>query len=326
MKRFAALLLTSLLMLAPATPTFAWGDRGHRTVGHIAQLHLNNTNTLTRINQILRSGETLASIATWADSVKRKTFGPGAKHPDSDTQHFLRQAANRSNRKWHFVDLPLNCAGYNACNDFTSSTDIVHMINLCITKLQGGNVPQFTRRNALRMLVHLVGDLHQPLHVGVGFINVEGADGTIQIVRDPAQIRLFDFPHDVGGNKLLITDAVSSNLHSYWDGDLVEDVRVNRTIPTFATALKNEVPPQPAWSATGAVKTWAAQWAGDSLRVSDAQVYNSIAIVNEVLIDDEPAYNVTRDANYGTNNQPIVKEQLAKGGFRLARLLQAIFP
>ncbi|HEX8131312.1 MAG TPA: S1/P1 nuclease [Pyrinomonadaceae bacterium] len=324
MKRLAILLLTSLIMLAPATHAFAWGDKGHRTVGQVAQLHL-NPNTIARINQILRPGESLASVANWADSVKRKTISPTATHPDADTQHFLRQNRNRNNRNWHFVDLPLDCPNYN-CQGFTSSTDIVHMINLCISKLQGGNVPQFTRRNALRMLVHLVGDLHQPLHVGVGFINVDGPGDTIQIVRDPAQIRLHDFPHDVGGNKLLITDATSNNLHSYWDGDLVEDVRNNRTIPAFATFLKGSVAQEPSWNGTGAVNKWAAQWATDSLRVSRANAYNTIAIENEVIIDDEPFYNVTRGADYGANNRPIVQTQLAKGGYRLAKLLEAIFP
>jgi hypothetical protein len=320
----ATLLLASLIILAPATPAFAWGDKGHRTVGHVAQLHLRES-TLTHINQILRGGETLASVANWADTVKRKTFSPTATHPDPDTQHFLRQNRNRSNRSWHFVDLPLDCPGYN-CQGFTTSTDIVHMINLCVSKLRGGNVPQFTRRNALRMLVHLVGDLHQPLHVGVGFINVEGANGTIEIVRAPAEIRLHDFPHDVGGNKLLITGANSSNLHSYWDGDLVDDARGTKSVPAFAASLRDEVAQQPGWNATGAVNTWAAQWATDSLRVSGTHAYNTIRIVSEVIIDDEPSYNVTRAAGYGTDNLPVVKTQLAKGGYRLAKMLEAIFP
>ena len=330
MKKFAATSITLLMLIATSTSAFGWGDKGHKTVGQVAQLRLAGTHALTKINEILLPGETLASIATWADKVKNeKSFKPTATSPDPDTQDFFSKMANQHNRKWHFVDLPLHCTGYNdiACKSFTSSSDIVHMINLSITKLRGGNVPQLTRRNALRLLVHLVGDLHQPLHVGVGFINVDDENNKILIEREATLILQNDFPSDIGANKLLITGADSDNLHSFWDTDLVETASNNQSILQFATTLNNEIPAGTAWDAQGNLTTWAAQWAGDTLRASNVHAYDSsVEIKKVVIIDDEPKYQTKLGNNYKSQNTPVVKEQLEKGGYRLAKLLQAIFP
>src|SRR5438034_912676 len=62
-------------------------------------------------------GESLASIATWADTVKRVHFGPDVVVFDKDTQAFRRDLRNKNNRVWHFDDLPLDCPSYDACGD-----------------------------------------------------------------------------------------------------------------------------------------------------------------------------------------------------------------
>jgi len=315
------------MIFGPATPAFGWGDKGHKTVGQIAQLHLANTNTLTRIRQILRQNETLASIATWADKVKTESnFKPQATHPDPDTQAFFRNMANQNNRRWHFVNLALDCESYDDCRDFQKPTDIVKIINMCITKLRGGNVPQLTPRNALRMLVHLVGDIHQPLHVGVGFINVDGANDTILIETDPTKILANDFINDMGGNKLVIRGEESDNLHSFWDTDLVEELIEDRTVAAFGRDLKDRIQQQPGWNAQGPLATWAAQWATDSLQTSRENAYNTVSIRREIVIEDETKFLIRRGNNYKSNNRPVVERQLAKGGYRLAKMLQAIFP
>jgi hypothetical protein len=84
--------------------------------------------------------------------------------------------------------------------------------------------------------------------------------------------------------------------------------------------------PTPAWDPTGNSNTWAAQWASDTLRVSEQHAYKTIKITEEVFIDDRTKYTVTKADSYKADNVPVVKEQLAKGGYRLAKLLQAIFP
>jgi len=333
MRRLALNVIVFLIVFQLTTPAFGWGNNGHKTVGRVAELRLaNKPTTMAKINEILRHGETLSSIATWADKVKNEdNFFVGATNPDSDTQHFYNQLVNKHNRNWHFVDLPLGCTSYVdlRCKKFTSKTDIVQLINICIRVLRGqtvaANLPRLNRRNALRMLVHLVGDLHQPLHVGVGFVNVDGPDGEIVIAREPDEILNNDFPSDMGGNKLLIKDEVSDNLHSFWDADLVDIARGNQNISQFSQSLNSLA--TPAWDPTGNPTTWAAQWATDTLGVSKKNAYDdTIKILKEVVIDDKTKYVTEKGPNYKDQNVDIVKEQLAKGGYRLAKLLQAIFP
>jgi len=98
--------LTCLLVLLPSY-VYSWGDKGHRTVGRIAELFLQDDNaqtTLNQIQQILKQGETLSNVATWADTVKRVHFGPDVTVADKDTQAFRRDLRNKNNRNWHFVD------------------------------------------------------------------------------------------------------------------------------------------------------------------------------------------------------------------------------
>jgi len=71
MKRLISVLLGVAIVLAPTASAFAWGDDGHQTVGKIASLRI-KPRTAQKIAQILKPGETLASIATWADTVKER--------------------------------------------------------------------------------------------------------------------------------------------------------------------------------------------------------------------------------------------------------------
>jgi S1/P1 Nuclease len=341
MKRLLAIVTTLLTTLGGVTPAFAWGDEGHQTVGKIASLRI-KPHTAQRLAQMLQSGDTLANMATWADTVKDRM---GLTDPDPDTNAFLQDLAhNELNREWHYVDLPLGCTNYQACTGFTPDNDIVHLINICIRTLQGNPDPNqpLSQRNALRLLAHFIGDLHQPLHVGVGFIDPNGPNHTILIARNPQVIRQRNLRHDRGGNQLII-DNNRKNLHGFWDFDLVRSLMVVTNKPTsdqLARFLKQTLPPKPDWQPQGPVKTWAAQWATDSLVLSRNQAYRSVRIVRErtvpVLRDGEPLirdgqpvmqtiYDITRPANYQAVNRNNVRDQLAKGGFRLAKLLDAIF-
>ena len=342
MKKLASLLLGWIVIAGAANNTFAWGDDGHQTVGKIASLRIKRR-TAQKIAQILQPGETLASIATWADTVKERV---GKTDPDPDTNAFLQDVVhNEKNREWHYDNLPLNCRNYQTCTDFTADNDIVHMLNVCIRTLQGrpdANHP-LTKRNALRLLVHFLGDMHQPLHIGTGYINIEGPDA-ILIVRDPLFIRRKkNLPNDKGGNDLVI-DNDRKNLHSFWDFNLVTSL-MNQlgqeiTSDTLGTLLRKEVRPKGSWNPHGPISTWAAQWATDSLRQSREHAYQSVKITGRrtipvlsrgkpVLKDGQPVmqtvFDITRAPNYEVVNREVVRQQLAKAGFRLAKLLDAIF-
>ena len=342
MKRSFSLFLTALLVIAPAGSTFAWGDDGHQTVGKIASLRI-KPRTAQKIAQILKPGETLANIASWADTVKERM---GKTDPDPDTNAFLQDIAhNEKNREWHYDDLPLDCKNYQTCTGFTPENDIVHMLNVCIRTLQGHADPDhpLSPRNALKLLVHFLGDIHQPLHVGCGFIDVHDPNGSITIVKDPALITQKHLPSDRGANQLII-DNDRKNLHSFWDFDLVTSLMLARdkqTSDTLGLFLNQTIKPKSNWSPQGAVSTWAAQWATDSLHSSRDQTYKSVNIIRQRTItvmtrDGKPVvrngqpvtdivYDITRARNYEVVNREIVAQQLAKAGFRLAKLLDAIY-
>ena len=100
MKRTLSLLLTAVIFLTPTVSALAWGDDGHQTVGKIASLRI-KPRTAQKIAQILKPGETLANVASWADSVKERM---GKSDPDPDTNAFLQDIAhNEKNREWRVV-------------------------------------------------------------------------------------------------------------------------------------------------------------------------------------------------------------------------------
>jgi hypothetical protein len=341
MKKLSSLFLSAIIFLVPATTAFAWGENGHQTVGKIASLRI-KPHTAFRIAQILKPGETLANIASWADTVKERM---GKPDPDPDTNAFLMDVVhNEKNREWHYDDLPLNCKSYQACPDFTPDNDIVHMLNVSIRTLQGHPDPNrpLSQRNALKLVVHFLGDIHQPLHVGCGFIDSDGHGGFL-IARDPLMIKRKDLPSDNGANQLVI-DGNKAKLHGYWDFDLVTQLMEANNKPTpddLGLFLKTSVRPQMNWNPRGPLNGWAAQFANDALRQSRDHTYLGLKITGQrtilvttrngapVMKDGKQVtdivYDITRPANYETLNRDLVRQQLAKGGYRLARLLDEIF-
>ncbi|MGH9875100.1 MAG: S1/P1 nuclease [Pyrinomonadaceae bacterium] len=342
MKITVSLLIAATIFLAPAISALAWGDAGHQTVGKIASLRI-KPRTAQKIAQILKPGETLANIASWADTVKERM---GKTDPDPDTNAFLQDIAhNEKNREWHYDDLPLNCRNYQTCTGFTPDNDIVHMLNICIRTLQGHPDPDhpLSQRNALKLLVHFLGDMHQPLHIGCGFIDVNSANGTIVIAKDPEAIRQKNFPSDNGANQLII-DNDKKKLHGFWDFDLVTSLMqaTNEQTPeTLGPFLKETVRTRSSWNPRGPVSTWGAQWATDSLQQSRNHTYRGLRITRQRTItvttrDGQPVmrngqvvtdvvYDITRPANYETLNREVVRQQLAKAGYRLAKLLDEIY-
>jgi hypothetical protein len=321
--------ISILLILTSSCPVFAWGGEGHITVGKVASLYA-KPQTMQKIRQILKPGETLASISTWADDVKNRV---GQHDPDTDTNQFLQDVAhNEKNRDWHFDDLPLKCNSYQTCGDFTTDTDVVSMLVVCIHTLQGQPDPNhpLSQRNALRLLVHLVGDLHQPLHVGSGYINQNGPGHTIVIEKDPQTIlnKNLKDNKDRGAN-LLVFDSHNDNLHSFWDTTLVRDLMAathKNTPNKLGIFLKNNVTPNPStWNGQGPPDTWPAQWATDSLHLSNDAAYKSVQITGQHQFQHNTVFDITRANNYESVNTPVVRVQLAKAGYRLAKLLDAIF-
>ena len=151
-----------------------WGSIGHKVIGEIASQNL-SSNATNQIEKIL-DGQSLALVSTWADEMR--------SNPE-----FRKYDA------WHYVNMPLN-KEYPEIQK-NNKGDIIQAINKCIVVLKNKKSSNELKSFHLKYLVHLVGDIHQPLHVG-----------------------RFE---DRGGNDIKINFlGKASNLHRVWDSQMIE--------------------------------------------------------------------------------------------------------
>ncbi len=220
MRKFVAAAFC-VLALAPA-PAFAWGKTGHRVVGQIADAHL-SSKARAAVRQILGI-ETMAEASNWPDFMK------------SDPSPFWQKTASA----WHYVTIPAGKT-YDQVGAPLEGDAITALDRFSAT-LRDRKASAGDRRMALRFIIHIVGDLAQPLHNG---------NGT-----------------DRGGNDLKVTwFGKPTNLHSVWDSLLVDDEQLS--FSEMGTWLNARITPAD-------VKAWSSAdpkvWMADSVIVRD-QVY-----------------------------------------------------
>jgi hypothetical protein len=343
MKKIYSFILALTVVLSTNSPVFAWGDEGHRAVGAGAAVSLKPA-TLNQITQILL-GDSIAGVSTWADTIKRRADEDDL---DPETKLFLAHDKNDKNDTWHYVDLPLDCKDYESCEGFKRNDDIVQMINFCVRRLKTGKEdPQhpMSERNALRMLIHLVGDLHMPFHVGAGFINQNDASN-ILIETDPQRIKQYQFIDDTGGNKLFFKykpvlakpdePEREANAHFYWDVEMIQRLmfanKRTRSPETLGRFLRESIKPETNWDSAGAdASKWASQWAADSLKQSKQSAYKNVRITERRERENNGRkvtdYLISRGdvAAYDQQAQETARVQIAKAGYRLAKMLEAIY-
>jgi hypothetical protein len=339
----------------------AWGNDGHRAVGSIADKLLKGSNAEKMIKSILQPGETLESIATWPDCVKGDWCGPQTP----DMIEYVN--ANPKHSEYHYTDVPYQLDHYHDHAVGTADDDIVQTLKQAIAVLQGKDTPatnphKFTRRQALILITHMTGDIHQPLHVGAAFVSKEGK---FVVPTSPAQIDETAIFDSRGGNNLLMDNeklerltagmadmpppepavvkpgvpkALTKPFHSYWDTTTVKyafgrmrakapDHRVNSP-DEFAQVAIDSKPAIVA--ASGDLATWPYQWADDALAVSK-DVYKGVTVgklTQQTSKKGETYYtwNLEVPNDYPVPSSEIAKKQLIKGGYHLAQVLQAIWP
>jgi hypothetical protein len=163
MKRAA---LTLALVFAAAATAFGYGREGHEAVGELARQMLRPEARAAVIQ--IHGNDNLAGVSTWADELKLAEHhqGPLANNPEAVAVN----AQFPANHLWHFADLPLGTEVYRDNDKFSNGNDVVQAITRCIGVLEAapGIKTDLTKAEALKFLVHLVGDLHQPLHCGCG--------------------------------------------------------------------------------------------------------------------------------------------------------------
>jgi S1/P1 Nuclease len=327
--RFTGLFLSLAALLAALPPAIlGFGDEGHRVVGLLAEMHLKNSRALAEVRRILRPQETLADAAIWPDTIRNPLYEDGdtglfrLEHPAQDTYHYTNPA--------------FQTVRYDPSLPGARPTDVLQMTRECIRVLRrgsdGSSVPErglhgsdtlFTPREALRLLAHLVGDIHQPLHVGNAYVSASG----------PLRFVLPDGPtgwrSSAGGNALVYGPQDRFNLHSYWDSHVVNLAMRDDDVAAFASRLMRELPVQSEWRDTGDPDGWPERWVNEGL-VYAKDAHRDIRITTYLGPDENGRtphrWRIEQPSGYDDRSRSRVRIQLAKGGYRLAGVLRAVWP
>jgi len=251
--------LFALALLCAPAPAFAWGAEGHEIVAAIALDGL-TPGARAQVAQLLGSPAMMIHDANWADEIRERRPETGS---------------------WHYVDIPLGAGGYDARRDCAYDNCAVAQIGNDRHFLADRRAPRAVRAEALRFLIHLAADIHQPLHA-------EDHD-------------------DKGGNAVrVVLNGDRTNLHHVWDVSVVEVFGFDAA----AAARRIEAGIGPAQRAAWSGGTPAA-WANEAHAIARDTIYPAL--------EGRRALRLPRD--YARRNRAVAQEQLAKAGVRLAWLL-----
>jgi hypothetical protein len=306
------------LLLILTQPLRAWGPLGHSTIAAIAEKHLSSS-TQAHVAALLAEGHDtdLPSIANWADEVRAAASGRGPLSDDAEARAF--NAKFPTSALWHFIDLPLGAQDYREVVAFTSVNDVVHAIKRCVAVLEMAETrpDDFTKPQALRLLVHFVGDIHQPLHCGTGFYDLSDLAHPV-LITDPKQCS--GKPNDRGGNDLFFGPNPTQELHALWDDSLVFAIRNSDEYGSLADWLESTQSVSPV---TGNCHIWPEQWAIDSVQQA-RKAYHDIQFQAATIDGQRLRITVQLPTGYIDQNRPLAAAQLAKAGLHLAQLLNSI--
>jgi hypothetical protein len=312
-------LALSVLAVALTTPGYSWWSEGHQALALEATQEL-SPSARAHVVKILGS-DNLESIAIWMDDLRQVAYHAGPLGQDPEALHF--NAEFPKNQEWHYADMPLGTKAYTLDDPMDNPHDVVHSIELAVAVLEGGGDPRITKLEALRMLVHFVGDLHQPLHVGNGFIATD-ASGAVSIVTDPAAA--VGLPNDKGGNDLFFGPGKSDELHAYWDGILIDKVAGSKDPAVIAALIEKDAAAKgDSWKDTGDYHHWPEAWATESLAA--ARIAYSGLTVGAATLNEKGKIKriaITLPPHYDEVCGPVAEERLAKAGYHLAEILNAI--
>ncbi|MBC8283718.1 MAG: S1/P1 nuclease [Nitrospinae bacterium] len=223
LKRFGVLFqlwLVLLILVTNVHDSVAWGPQGHRVIGFIAESHLQ-----PKVEKLILEKfniKSLADVATWADEARKK---------------------RKEENPWHYTNIAEGQWTYDAARDCPSGSCVTEQIQKFSDILDDPSAPLQQRKGALKYLVHFVGDVHQPLHLGN---KKDRGGGTLH------------FPYK---GKVV-------SLHYLWDGGLIN---WQGSLLKYATSLNGKV-------LEGEISSWnlstVADWANESRSMALKSAYN----------------------------------------------------
>jgi len=245
MKMTKRIVIVGLFIYLPLA-SMAWGQLGHRIVGEIAESYLTPKAKLA-IQKILGT-ESMAIASNWADFIKADT-------------------AYKYLSSWHYIDFKAGLTEEEFKNYLATDTltDAYTKLNFIVKQLKNGKLDTEKKKFYLRLLIHIVGDVHQPLHTGR--------------------------PEDLGGNKIKLSwFNQPTNLHAVWDDKIIESQQLSYT--EYVKAINHASSEQVSKWQKEPIATWLFQ----SYQLSEK-------LYSEVASDDKLSYRYTYDHLSILNNQ-----------------------
>ena len=351
MRRLLAAALAAPLIATPPAVR-AWGPDGHQTVATLAAGLIQSTPAEARVAALL-GDIPLPLAAVWADCVKgispsqHYSYPSPGKYPEcgaletpariaemadyvrrNDRQCRIGLDEDSCHRQTHYADIALQRSRYAPGFVGTRADDVIGALRTAILVLQGkpaDGPPHFkSPREALLVLVHLVGDIHQPLHVGAVYLDDLGR----RVDPDKTGLRLDTFT--VGGNSLwlsgpkLPTLAAPTapatagfgpvKLHTLWDG-VPDKLRPGRVDAAWLAEARKVHPN------AGDPADWPARWGTQSLEQARI-AFDGLTFSAR----QDTHWNVHLPPGYDAKADAIKRQQLTAAGARLAFVLKTLFP
>ncbi|MEE9374088.1 MAG: S1/P1 nuclease [Saprospiraceae bacterium] len=279
--------LSFILLLSQFHLVLAWGPNGHRIVAEICELHL-SAGAKAEIQQIIGKNY-LAEIANWPDYVKSEKGWDFA-----ETWHYTTVHPNQS-----VAQMKVRYAEDSKINDATEAIVLMKKIlnndknaTLFFEDLMKKNrakpLNNSTKATALAFLIHIVADIHQPLHVGKN--------------------------RDHGGNKITVMFFnKKTNLHRVWDSDIIEHEKLSYTeFAHFINKMTHE-------EIKICQKSTMNEWAEESIYLRE-RIYNTL-----YNYTDRESGLPSFSWQYHHDFIPLVKERLQSAGVRMAGILEDVF-
>jgi len=281
------ILCTGILLLASQI-ILAWGANGHRIVAQICYDNLSEE-VQARINDLL-GDDYLTQVATWPDYIRSEShwdFTQDWHYITIDDGKTVREVMDEA-AKNDTIDNVIEAIEFMiAVLNKNNKEDRYHFKKLIeqngATPLNGS-----IDATALAFLVHFIGDIHQPMHVGKGT--------------------------DLGGNLVDVQFfSKKMNLHSVWDGGIIEKEQLSFT--EFAAFVNKHQIKLKEKCENDTIE----QWTIESVNARE-KIYNTLKVKMDT-VTGLPNLKY----QYQHNNQPVIEKRLAAAGFRAAALLNRIY-
>lgn len=280
LRNFVGMLLSLACAIGGARPALAWGNFGHEIIATIAARRL-QPSARAAVAKLLAGepyGAGLPAASTWADEIRRE-------RPET--------------LRWHFVDIPIDQPEFVAardCREIPGAGDcVVAAVERERAILADRRQPQWQRTEALKFVVHLVGDIHQPLHCAERNGDRGGNDVPV-----------------VFFGETQLPTGERWNLHSVWDIGLIQRAQPDGKVYAYAARLNR-------WLAAQDERRLAAgtfvDWVNEAHGLARTHAYKGVAQQGAAL-----------GRAYYEANRVIVDQQLATAGVRLARVLNEALP